>query len=247
MQMSRCGTKTRILAGPITPQKSYILKPPGVKLATFKQQCGYFQLLFEPLEDPLTMSYSYFYFTERSDRGAAEKIFLEGAELLSSVRGPQETIQSNWHWRFGSHDFDIRLTQSTAHGGMPTRIEYTDRQDKYKNYFSDTHVQWKQQNGRWVPVVINAASVEAYQFGNKPVQKQMLAKIDWLVGDEVTPEMLQCDSDDLRMPLMQKFGRTFEFVAGGETLSGDPWDRPEGLVIEMATKSSEMRKSKTNP
>ncbi len=244
LQMLRCGGKLGILAGTINPRETYRIKPPDMKLGAFKTRCGYYQIQFQPLEDILTIAVYYFF--EQSNRAAAERVFLKRAELISSDDGVQGTVRSDWHWRWGDSDLDIRLTQSSAHGNMPIRVEYSDRQPKYNKFYSDTHIQWSQQNDVWVPTKINAASIVNYQYG-EGTQTQVLAKIDWLIGDEVTGEMLQCNASDHRLPLMQAFGHHFDSVVAGQTITGDPWERNEDLVIEVAKNATEAREKTRSP
>lgn len=167
-------------------------------------------------------------------------ILVSARVLISASESVQNTVRSEWHWKWGDMDLDIVLVQSAAHGFMPILVEFTDRQPKYKNFFSETHIEWKKQNGLWVPIRINAATVENAILP-QPTNNQNLVKIDWLVGDEVTDEFLQPDAPDHRAPLMNAFGRYYDVVVDGKTVTGDPWDRPEDLEIEVAKKSMEKR------
>lgn len=228
----------KIKTGTIRVDKTYVTKPKDIRLNDFKNKCGMHQIYFEPFDDILMVG-TFFTFHE-PNRNAAEKVFLSGASLRSATKGVQGTIESRWHWRWGDMDLDITMVQAAAYGNMPVRVEFTDRQPKFKNFFSETHIEWKKQNELWVPVRTNTATVVNAMLP-EPTGIQVLAKIDWLVGDEVTDEMIDPNATDHRIPLMDAFDLQYDSIVNGVTVAGDPWERPEDLEIELAKESFEKR------
>jgi hypothetical protein len=187
---------------------------------------GMHMLYFDPFDDLLDLAH-FNLFQELNER-SCEKIFISGAKLQSASETFAGVLQSTWHWKHGDLDCEIILEQSEAAGGMPTYIKFTSTKNDRFPIRSETRVRWEKNNGKWLPIVINAMIFE--DFGPKS-EEHFTTRLWWKVGEEVPKDFFAIESPDYRLPYMQTFGRQFDFTLEGAANLGEAWVRPEDMDI----------------